>query len=54
MTDQEILSGLAEIIEEIADVPADEVFPAWVMSSASRSRGIPSLRAIASIIRRFA
>ena len=27
MTDQEILSGLAEIIEEIADVPADEVTP---------------------------
>ncbi|MGD0554592.1 MAG: acyl carrier protein [Streptosporangiaceae bacterium] len=25
MTDQEILSGLAEIIEEIAGVPADEV-----------------------------
>ncbi|HEX3965960.1 MAG TPA: acyl carrier protein [Trebonia sp.] len=28
VTDQEILSGLAEIIEEIADVPADEVTPA--------------------------
>ena len=27
MTDQEILSGLAEIIEEIAGVPADEVTP---------------------------
>jgi acyl carrier protein len=27
VTDQEILSGLAEIIEEIADVPADEVTP---------------------------
>ena len=27
MTDQEILSGLAEIIEEIADVPANEVTP---------------------------
>jgi acyl carrier protein len=25
MTDQEILAGLAEIIEEIAGVPADEV-----------------------------
>ena len=28
MTDQEILSGLAEIIEEIAGTPADEVTPA--------------------------
>jgi acyl carrier protein len=27
VTDQEILSGLAEIIEEIAGVPADEVTP---------------------------
>ena len=27
MTDQEILSGLAEIIEEIAGTPADEVTP---------------------------
>jgi acyl carrier protein len=27
VTDQEILAGLAEIIEEIADVPADEVTP---------------------------
>ena len=27
MTDQEILSGLAEIIDEIAGVPADEVTP---------------------------
>ncbi|MBV9096246.1 MAG: acyl carrier protein [Streptosporangiaceae bacterium] len=27
MTDQEILAGLAEIIEEIAGVPADEVTP---------------------------
>jgi acyl carrier protein len=27
VTDQEILSGLAEIIEEIAGVPADEVSP---------------------------
>ncbi len=27
MTDQEILTGLAEIIEEIAGVPADEVTP---------------------------
>jgi acyl carrier protein len=27
MTDQEILSGLAEIVEEIAGVPADEVTP---------------------------
>jgi acyl carrier protein len=27
MTEQEILSGLAEIIEEIAGVPADEVTP---------------------------
>jgi acyl carrier protein len=27
VTDQEILSGLAEIIEEIADVPANEVTP---------------------------
>jgi acyl carrier protein len=28
MTDQEILAGLGEIIEEIAGVPADEVTPA--------------------------
>jgi len=27
VTEQEILSGLAEIIEEIAGVPADEVSP---------------------------
>ena len=27
MTDQEILAGLAEIIEEIAGTPADEVAP---------------------------
>jgi len=27
VTEQEILSGLAEIIEEIAGVPADEVTP---------------------------
>jgi acyl carrier protein len=27
VTDQEILSGLAEIIDEIAGVPADEVTP---------------------------
>jgi acyl carrier protein len=27
MTDQEILSGLAEIVEEIAGVPAEEVTP---------------------------
>ena len=27
MTDQEILAGLGEIIEEIAGVPADEVDP---------------------------
>ena len=27
MTDQEILAGLAEIIDEIAGVPADEVSP---------------------------
>ena len=27
MTDQEILAGLAEIIEEIAGTPADEVTP---------------------------
>jgi acyl carrier protein len=27
MTDQEILAGLGEIIEEIAGVPADEVTP---------------------------
>jgi acyl carrier protein len=27
MTDQEILTGLGEIIEEIAGVPADEVTP---------------------------
>jgi acyl carrier protein len=27
MTEQEILSGLGEIIEEIAGVPADEVTP---------------------------
>ena len=27
MTDQEILSGLAEIVDEIAGVPADEVTP---------------------------
>ena len=27
LTDQEILSGLAEIVEEIAGVPADEVTP---------------------------
>ena len=27
MTDQEILAGLGEIIEEIAGVPADEVAP---------------------------
>jgi acyl carrier protein len=27
MTDQEILSGLGEIIEEIAGTPADEVTP---------------------------
>ncbi len=27
MTDQEILDGLGEIIEEIAGVPADEVTP---------------------------
>jgi acyl carrier protein len=27
VTDQEILSGLAEIVEEIAGVPADEVTP---------------------------
>ena len=27
MTEQEILAGLAEIIEEIAGVPADEVTP---------------------------
>ena len=27
MTEQEILSGLAEIIDEIAGVPADEVTP---------------------------
>jgi acyl carrier protein len=27
MTDQEILEGLGEIIEEIAGVPADEVTP---------------------------
>lgn len=27
MTDQEILGGLAEIIDEIAGVPADEVTP---------------------------
>ena len=27
MTEQEILSGLADIIEEIAGVPADEVTP---------------------------
>ena len=28
MTDQEILTGLGEIVEEIAGVPADEVTPA--------------------------
>jgi acyl carrier protein len=28
MTEQEILAGLGEIIEEIAGVPADEVTPA--------------------------
>jgi acyl carrier protein len=28
MTDQEILAGLSEIVEEIAGVPADEVTPA--------------------------
>jgi acyl carrier protein len=28
MTDQEILAGLGEIIDEIAGVPADEVTPA--------------------------
>jgi acyl carrier protein len=28
MTDQEILAGLGEIVEEIAGVPADEVTPA--------------------------
>ena len=28
MTDQEILAGLAEIIDEVAGVPADEVTPA--------------------------
>ena len=27
MTDQEILAGLAEIVDEIAGVPADEVTP---------------------------
>jgi acyl carrier protein len=27
VTDQEILAGLAEIVEEIAGVPADEVTP---------------------------
>jgi acyl carrier protein len=27
MTDQEILAGLSEIVEEIAGVPADEVTP---------------------------
>ncbi|MGH3166694.1 MAG: acyl carrier protein [Trebonia sp.] len=27
MTDQEILAGLAEIIDEVAGVPADEVSP---------------------------
>jgi acyl carrier protein len=27
MTDQEILTGLGEIVEEIAGVPADEVTP---------------------------
>ncbi len=27
MTDQEILAGLAEIIDEVAGVPADEVTP---------------------------
>ena len=27
MTDQEILSGLAEIIHEITDLPADDVTP---------------------------
>jgi len=27
MTDQEILAGLGEVIEEIAGVPADEVTP---------------------------
>jgi acyl carrier protein len=27
MTEQEILAGLAEIVEEIAGVPADEVTP---------------------------
>jgi acyl carrier protein len=27
MTDQEILSGLAEIIDEVAGVPADQVTP---------------------------
>jgi acyl carrier protein len=27
MTDQEILAGLGEIVEEIAGVPADEVTP---------------------------
>ena len=27
MTDQEILAGIAEIIDEIAGVPADEVTP---------------------------
>jgi acyl carrier protein len=27
MTDQEILAGLGEIIEEIAGVPADEITP---------------------------
>jgi acyl carrier protein len=27
MTDQEILAGLGEIVEEIAGVPADEVAP---------------------------
>ena len=30
MTDQEILAGLAEIIEEIAGTPADEVTPAAI------------------------
>ena len=30
MTDQEILAGLGEIVEEIAGVPADEVTPSKI------------------------
>ena len=35
-------------------IEAEEVLPACTMSSATRSRGTPSLRAMASTIRRFA